>query len=231
MTTIIHVAVGSTNPCKVEAVRCAFETIFRGKLCQLMVSSHKVPSGVRDQPYGNSETKLGARNRAQAAWDAARSQHDSNDDESSPENTKTPPPDFAVGIEGGLEWIEDSDTSDKKELWCMCWIAILGSGSENCTFAKADDSPYVANASSKYCGFGKSGCFRLPPEVTRLVVEEKMELGDADDVVFQRVNSKQGEGTVGKLTKGIINRSEYCSHALTLAFVPWIRPELYFPPP
>jgi non-canonical (house-cleaning) NTP pyrophosphatase len=54
-----------------------------------------------------------------------------------------------------------------------------------------------------------------------------MELGDADDVVFKRVNSKHGQGTVGKLTNGQIDRTNYYVHALKLALIPWVRPELY----
>ena len=224
----IHVAVGSKNPCKIEAVRCAFEKILSSVpttaegtnnecVPKISISSYNVPSGVRDQPYGDEETKLGAKNRAQATMDAASS-------------LSSVPPDFAVGIEGGVEIVEKEETT----LWCMAWIAIIGSGSYKCTWAKAKDSTYHHSSSSNfqyYTGYGKCGNFLLPPEITRLVLYENMELGDADDQVFQRVNGKQGDGTIGKLTRGLIDRSAYIDHALILAFVPWIRPELYFLPP
>jgi non-canonical (house-cleaning) NTP pyrophosphatase len=54
-----------------------------------------------------------------------------------------------------------------------------------------------------------------------------MELGDADDKVFSRVKAKHGSGTVGLLTDGLIDRSYYYEHALLLAMVPWIRPDVY----
>ena len=49
-----------------------------------------------------------------------------------------------------------------------------------------------------------------------------MELGDADDKVFQDINSKQKGGTIGKCTKGLIDRTQYYEHALACALVPFI---------
>ena len=68
-------------------------------------------------------------------------------------------------------------------------------------------------------GYGKTATFLLPEEISNLVIHEKMELGDADDKVFKRVNSKHGGGTVGILTNGLIDRSDFYQHALKLALV------------
>ena len=76
-------------------------------------------------------------------------------------------------------------------------------------------------------GFAKTASFLLPPALCELVLHQNMELGRADDVVFRRVDSKRGSGTVGALTNGEIDRMEYYVHALKLALIPWIRPELY----
>jgi non-canonical (house-cleaning) NTP pyrophosphatase len=77
-----------------------------------------------------------------------------------------------------------------------------------------------------------------------------MELGDADDVIFKRSNSKQGDGVVGILTGGLIDRTgvapiyerwrrdppaalsallcaEYYVPAVVLALVPFLNSELY----
>ena len=54
-----------------------------------------------------------------------------------------------------------------------------------------------------------------------------MELGVADDTVFKRINSKQGTGTVGHLTQGVMNRSDYYCHAIVLALIPFNWPELF----
>ena len=113
----------------------------------------------------------------------------------------------------------------------MAWMAIVGSNSTKCTSAKAEDDDYCAvggESKSFVWGYAKTGSFLLPPALCDLVLNKNMELGHADDVVFKRVNSKHGSGTVGVLTKGEIDRTEYYVHALKLALIPWIRPQLYF---
>mmetsp|Transcript_10726 Transcript_10726/g.16029 ORF Transcript_10726/g.16029 Transcript_10726/m.16029 type:complete len:253 (-) Transcript_10726:27-785(-) len=241
--TVIRIAVGSANPCKIEAVRSAFESTFQrrregeeGNSVHIVITSHSVPSGVSDQPHGDEETRKGARNRAKAAWDdAVKDAEEEGDAEKKP--------DFAVGLEGGVEELRskgERDDEDGNSLWCMAWMAIIGSGNKKCTMAMSVDSTYVpkeegnnnggittACAGGKFVwGYGRTGSFLLPPEITKLV-HGGMELGDADDAVFRRVNSKHGGGTVGVLTDGMIDRSGYYDHALKLALVPWIRPELY----
>ena len=52
------------------------------------------------------------------------------------------------------------------------------------------------------------------------LVRDGMELGDADDEVMGTVGAKQGAGTVGALTRGVIDRSEYYEPAVVLAMVP-----------
>ena len=54
-----------------------------------------------------------------------------------------------------------------------------------------------------------------------------MELGDADDVIFERTNSKQGDGIVGILTGSAIDRTEYYVPAMVLALIPFINRALY----
>ena len=219
--TTIRVAVGSANPCKIEAVQRAFDQTFSSDDVKIVISSYSVPSGVADQPFGDIETRDGAKNRAMAAYNAACSEAKEN-------NKLDDAPDFAVGLEGGLEKIvyENHD-----ELWCMAWMAIVGSKSKACTSAKAEDDDYCplhGESKSLTWGYAKTGSFLLPPAICDLVLNKGMELGHADDVVFKRVNSKHGSGTVGVLTKGEIDRTEYNVHALKLALIPWIRPKLYF---
>ena len=152
-------------------------------------------------------------NRAQAAYDAACSDIEDENEY----------PDFAVGLEGGLE-------KQGEELWCMAWMAILGSNSNACLVAKSEDDNYkIAEGvkSTKYWGYAKTAAFLLSPALCDLVINKNMELGHADDMIFKRVNSKHGQGTIGKLTDGGIDRTDYYVHALHLALIPWIRPELY----
>ena len=51
--------------------------------------------------------------------------------------------------------------------------------------------------------------------------------GDADDIVFKRSNSKQQNGAVGILTDNVINRTDYYSHAIILALIPFTNTKLY----
>jgi non-canonical (house-cleaning) NTP pyrophosphatase len=54
-----------------------------------------------------------------------------------------------------------------------------------------------------------------------------MELGDADDLVFGRQNSKQKSGAVGLLTHNRVTRRTLYEQAVVLALIPFINPDLY----
>jgi non-canonical (house-cleaning) NTP pyrophosphatase len=216
----VHIAVGTLNPCKIDSVKSAFTTIFPTSTHELVLFPYSVPSGVADQPFGDSETKQGAINRARGALTEA---------------TKNGIHiDFSVGLEGGID-IESKDQNEanmqeKEVLWCMAYMCVIGTGSDTCTSCKHPQSTFDSkhyDIQQELIGIAKTASFALPDEISRLVLQDKMELGDADDQVFQRVNSKQGIGTVGMLTKSIISRSEYYKHALILALTPFVWPEHY----
>jgi inosine/xanthosine triphosphatase len=80
----VRVAVGSTNPVKLAAVRAVLARIQPG----LPVEGVEVASGVPDQPMGDEETQRGARNRATAALALTGA-------------------DLAVGLEGGVVALAD----------------------------------------------------------------------------------------------------------------------------
>lgn len=73
----------TTNPAKIQAILRAFEEIFGEGSCH--IEPVAVESGVPEQPFGNQETRTGARNRV----DNARRQH--------------PQADFWVAIEAGID--------------------------------------------------------------------------------------------------------------------------------
>jgi non-canonical (house-cleaning) NTP pyrophosphatase len=75
-------------------------------------------------------------------------------------------------------------------------------------------------------GQARSGTFLLPPAVADLV-RQGVELGEADDRVFGRQNSKQANGAIGLLTGDVIDRVALYEHAVILALVPFLRPDLY----
>jgi len=105
---------------------------------------------------------------------------------------------FTVGIEGGIEQRPDG-------MIAFAWVAIQ-SGSR--------------------LGKARTGAFFLPDEVARLIQEGK-ELGEADDIVFQRNNSKQENGAVGLLTANVIDRTQLYEQAVILALIPLVNPHLY----
>jgi inosine/xanthosine triphosphatase len=96
------IAVGSTNPTKLEAVRMAVEEVHTklGLIGELTFHAHEVPSGVSAQPLSDGETRLGARNRARLALEAQ------------------PDAELAFGLEGGVMDIDD-------EMFSTVWICVL----------------------------------------------------------------------------------------------------------
>ena len=135
---------------------------------------------------------------------------------------------MSFGLEGGLEWsplVLDQD--GKKTLWCMAWMAVYGKRSSLLVDVMASSEANSWQPDKKpIFSLAKTGSFILPVSLSDLI-KKGMELGDADDKITGRKKSKHGTGTVGYLTNGMINRSSYYEHALILALVPWIRPDVY----
>lgn len=90
------VAVGSTNPVKVSAVRAVIARVAPAA----RIEGIQVSSTVRDQPWGDEETIRGARSRAEAA-------------------RRTLSADLGVGIEGGV-------VEDPQGLRTCAWAAVVG---------------------------------------------------------------------------------------------------------
>ncbi len=107
--------------------------------------------------------------------------------------------DFWAGIEGGCE-------EKHGNLWAFAWVTVLA---------------------GDITGKGRTAAFTLPHEIADLV-RQGVELGMADDQVFGRSNSKQGNGAVGILTADVIDRTSYYEHAVVLALVPFKNPALTF---
>jgi inosine/xanthosine triphosphatase len=110
-----------------------------------------------------------------------------------------PDADFWAGIEGGCE-------EKHGDLWAFAWVAVLG---------------------NDIIGKGRTAAFTLPHEIADLV-RQGVELGIADDRVFGRSNSKQGNGAVGILTDDVVDRTSYYVHAVVMALVPFKNPTLTF---
>lgn len=109
-----------------------------------------------------------------------------------------PKADYWVGIEGGID-----ETNDGME--AFAWVVILSENAE---------------------GQSRTSTFYLPPKVVELV-HQGIELGLANDQVFNETNSKTKGGAVGTLTHGVLGRTEYYVQAVMLALVAFINPDLY----
>jgi len=109
-----------------------------------------------------------------------------------------PTADYWIGIEGGVEEEDGMMTA-------FAWVAVR---------------------TADRIGQARSGAFALPPAVADLVREGK-ELGEADDIIFGRINSKQANGAIGLLTEDALDRAALYEQAVILALVSFKNPELY----
>ena len=108
---------------------------------------------------------------------------------------------YAVGVEGGVVEVAGGG------LKSIAYIAIFEGGGR--------------------VSVEHTASFALPPRVARLLKGEepghgKLELGAACDLVFNATNSKQQGGTVGALTRGLLDHTAYYEHALLCALAPFL---------
>ena len=105
-----------------------------------------------------------------------------------------PDADFWVGLEGGIETIDG-------QLMAFAWMVVQGP--------------------DQRIGEARTVTLPLPPAV-KMLVDQGLELGDANDQVFSTVNSKHQGGACGLLTKGIYTREGVYTEALVIALVPFV---------
>jgi len=106
---------------------------------------------------------------------------------------------YWIGIEGGIEALFG-------DVQAFAWVVILHTSG---TMSKA-----------------KTATFPLPKQVIELINQGK-EMGEADDIVFNKVNTKQTTGAIGILTDNIIDRTAYYTDAIILALIPY-KHSLYY---
>lgn len=109
-----------------------------------------------------------------------------------------PAADYWAGVEGGVEETDGSMSA-------FAWVVIL---------------------SDKGCGKARSATFDLPPALAEMI-RQGIELGEADDRLFGRRNSKQQNGAVGLLTADVIDRAAYYEQPVILALIPFKNPHLF----
>jgi inosine/xanthosine triphosphatase len=109
-----------------------------------------------------------------------------------------PEADYWIGIEGGVQEVEG-------DMAAFAWIVVR---------------------SKRIVGKSRTGTFFLPHAVADLIRQGK-ELGEADDIVFNRFNSKQENGAVGILTGNVVERMHLYEQAVILALIPFKNETLY----
>jgi inosine/xanthosine triphosphatase len=112
--------------------------------------------------------------------------------------SKTIKADYYIGIEGGVKLVG-------KSMETFAWVVIKSKNK----FSKS-----------------RTASFYLPQKIIDLVDQGK-ELGEADDIIFNRKNSKQSNGSVGILTDDVVTRTSYYEQAVVMALIPFKNPDLY----
>ena len=146
-----NIIVGSKNPVKIASALAGFESMFPDR--SFTTAGFAVESGVSDHPMSSEETLRGAVNRVSQLPALA------------------PESQFFVGMEGGIEIIDD-------RWFASAWMVVLDHQGRHSQ--------------------SKSALFALPPKVKQLV-ESGLELGLANDQVFAEKNSKDAGGAIGCL--------------------------------
>lgn len=120
--------------------------------------------------------------------------------------------DLAVGIEDGLTTLPGVD-----EPALNIGAAILTDGTRD--------------------SLGLSSGFGYPPECLEPALAERAAIGDLFDTLWHSRRddpdvspSAPGVGNIGKLSLGVLPRSEYGRHAVLCALLRFMHPDLYFAP-
>jgi len=111
-----------------------------------------------------------------------------------------PEADFWVGIEGGI-------TDTPEGMLAFAWVVIRSPGK---------------------VGRSRTASFYLPGAVAEHV-RNGIELGEADDIVFEQSDSKRKNGAIGILTGNVITRAGLYEHAAIMALIPFLQADLYPP--
>ena len=109
---------------------------------------------------------------------------------------------------------------------CDYWGAIEGGIDQgpHGMFALA----WLMVASPENYGEAKTATFPLPPELAQMV-RNGTELGLACDELFGQSDTKRGQGAIGLLSHGLIDRQAYYEHAALMAILPLRNIQMFRP--
>jgi len=174
----LKVAVGSTNPVKISAVKNVFSKIYK----DVEVISVAVDSRVRSEPF-DSEIARGAVERAKQAFSSNA--------------------EFSAGIEAGL--VKNP-------------------------FARSGflDVQYCAIYDGERITIGCGAGFEYPSIVIKKVLRDKKEVGEVMEELTGIKQIGETTGSIGYLTKGMIDRITLTEQAILMALIPRLNAEIYF---
>lgn len=107
--------------------------------------------------------------------------------------------DFGVGLEGGLQKIG-------KEYFDCGWVVVLDQNGNE--------------------GMGSTARILVPKKLIKMIKRGR-ELGEINDMVFGKRNSKQAEGYFGTMTNNAITRLKAYKHGVIVALSRFIHPNLF----
>jgi non-canonical (house-cleaning) NTP pyrophosphatase len=203
----IHVAVGTTRRPKLNAVWEALTII--GPLiapdAKFEVNECPAESGVRQTPLSRAEIMLGAANRVRSmSLHCAEMHH---------------PPDFFVGLEGGLDVIVENN---RRLVFLENWAFVSGD-----SFLFDSREVYARRPTFRGAAYGRSGAVLVPEAVARAVVDNGAELAEAIDSFAGEQGVRDQQGAWGVFTCNLITRQDSFRTAVINAFAPFFNRDLY----
>lgn len=117
----------------------------------------------------------------------------------------TPNADYWIAFEGG---VEETGTADTPCMTSVIWVA-------------------ATDRETEYTSVSRCVTFEIPPPIAALI-RGGMTLGDADDHVFKRHNSKQQNGAIGIVTHDVLTRTSVYRDGAVMSLVPFVNRTLYF---
>ena len=179
---MVVIVVGSVNPNKVGAIMEIWDS-FVGDT-KVIIQGVKVPSDISEMPFSRDETITGARNRAANAL------------------KEIPDADFGVGIEGGLEYSEQ--TGYILRAWCVI-------------IRKSDHREFLGSSTGMW----------LPESLITYMKVNNVDLSRAIEIILGLSDIGKKDGIYGLFTGGKVTRKHAFIDALQMALWPLQYPEYF----
>jgi len=202
----IIIAVGSKRGPKLNAVIEALKS-FSAALAddaEFEVVGVEVESGVSHTPASRGELMRGARQRAEAVVEMAR--------------TSGSAWQYFVGLEGGLDLLHEAAAAEENPSH-----SLLPQNGHRRVFLES--WAYVHNGARGH--YGRSGSIELPDALAHEVLENGVELAVAIDRFAGAVGIRDAKGAWGVLSNNFISRQEAFRVAVVAAFAPFYNAKMY----